>query len=73
MATPCKNAEAVKNLLRTNDPEGFIANLTDMWETWIMSELTNNADHVLRSDMLMSYNALCEMLRNISREDSKSC
>lgn len=73
MGSPCKNAEAVRNLLRMNDPEKYIENLTDLWETWISSDLTDSADHVLRSDMLMTYKSLCEMFRTISREDSKSC
>jgi len=69
----CKNAEAVHNLLRLADPADFQECLTDMWETWIGSELTDNADHTIRSEMLMTYKALSEMLRTISREDSKSC
>jgi len=68
MSASCKNADAVKQLLRTADPKDFIESLTDMWEVWIMSELTDNTPASLRADRLMSYKAMCELLRNISRD-----
>lgn len=73
MATPCKNAEAVNELLRIADPDYFIENLTDMWETWVTSDLTDSATASMRADRLITYKTLCEMLRKISREDLKSC
>lgn len=63
------NAKAVHDLLRIDDPNTFIDDLTEMWEAWITSDLTDGATASQRAQKLMSYKALCEMLRNISRKE----
>ena len=73
MASQCKNAEAVKQLLDIDDPQHLLDNLTDMWEVWVTSDVIDGSPASTRADMLLTYKGLREMLRTISREDSKSC
>lgn len=60
----CKNAQAVAKLLTEDKIENFIEKLDELWETWIISEITDTADASVRADMLYKYKCLRKMLES---------
>lgn len=68
MATnECKNAGAVRELLNNAEPEHFIEVITDMWEAWIASDMTDSANSAERMDKLLGWKHLCKFLKSVER------
>jgi hypothetical protein len=63
--TECKEREAVKELLKMDDPENFIETLDDMFETWLGSDLTDCTSGNQRYMAFMHIKALKKLMNSI--------
>jgi hypothetical protein len=67
MNTPCKNAEAVQQLLSWTDSKDYTRVLESFWESWLISPDVDGTTADQRAFYLTTYKELREFLTSIDR------
>ncbi|WP_347839299.1 hypothetical protein [uncultured Draconibacterium sp.] len=63
--TPCKNAEAVQELLNWTCAEHYTDVIDELWEAWICGELSNGTNATDRSERFSAIKELKRFLKTI--------